>query len=117
MGPGFLGKEEVVGQIFELSLGYSRPSHYHGHASRQDFQAGMRLYLRRHQFGNTFTEDLWAALQEASGRPVAAVMSSWTRQTGYPVVRVAERRDSNGQRVLSLSQRRFLADGKPDGQC
>ena len=74
----------------------------------------MNLYLRRHQFGNTFTEDLWAALEEVSGRPVGDVMSTWTRQTGYPVVRVTERRDGS-TRVITASQRRCLADGQPDG--
>ncbi|XP_037078084.1 puromycin-sensitive aminopeptidase-like [Pollicipes pollicipes] len=85
----------------------------HEFLGHEDFKRGMNLYLRRHQFGNTFTEDLWAALEEASGKPVGDVMSSWTRQTGYPVVSVAERQEGNA-RVITASQRRCLADGKPD---
>lgn len=38
------------------------------------------------QYKNTFTEDLWAALEEASNKPVGAVMSTWTKQMGFPVV-------------------------------
>lgn len=40
------------------------------------------------QYKNTFTEDLWAALEEASNKPVGAVMSTWTKQMGFPVVQV-----------------------------
>lgn len=40
------------------------------------------------QYKNTFTEDLWAALEEASNKPVGAVMSTWTKQMGFPVVEV-----------------------------
>ena len=36
----------------------------------------------------TCSEDLWAALGEASGKPVADVMSTWTQQLGYPVLTV-----------------------------
>lgn len=72
----------------------------------QDFRKGMNIYLTRHQYKNTFTEDLWAALEEASNKPVAAVMSTWTKQMGFPVVRVKadQKPDST---FLTLSQERF----------
>ncbi len=34
------------------------------------------------------TEDLWASLEEASKKPVATVMNTWTKQMGYPVLTV-----------------------------
>ena len=34
------------------------------------------------------TEDLWEALENASGKPVATVMSTWTKQMGFPVLSV-----------------------------
>lgn len=49
----------------------------------------MHLYLSRHKYKNTFTEDLWAALGEASGKPIQAIMSSWTQQMGFPVIKVS----------------------------
>jgi len=74
----------------------------------------MNIYLTRHKYKNTFTEDLWAALEEASNKPVGAVMSTWTKQRGYPVVRVSvEQKDSTA--VLSLKQQRFCSDGQADG--
>ena len=74
----------------------------------------MKLYLTRHKYANTFTEDLWAALSEASGKPIASVMSGWTKQMGYPVIHVSSRQEGPDKRVLQLRQQRFLADGTKD---
>lgn len=35
-----------------------------------------------------FQDDLWASLSYASAKPVAAVMDTWTKQMGYPVLSV-----------------------------
>lgn len=32
------------------------------------------------------TEDLWDCLEQASGKPIAAVMGSWTKQMGFPII-------------------------------
>ncbi len=48
----------------------------------------MNLYLNKHKYSNTFTEDLWASLGEASGKPVSEIMSTWTKQMGFPVLKV-----------------------------
>ncbi|XP_019871557.2 puromycin-sensitive aminopeptidase isoform X1 [Aethina tumida] len=82
--------------------------HYIGDA---DFRKGMHLYLTRHQYKNTFTEDLWAALEEASNKPVGDVMSTWTKQMGFPVVTVEQKSCAEGGVTLSLSQSKFIADG------
>ena len=74
----------------------------------------MKLYLTRHKYGNTFTEDLWAALSEASHKPVGSIMSGWTKQMGFPVIRVTARQEGDDKRILQLSQQRFLADGTKD---
>ena len=50
------------------------------------FRDGVRRYLKAHAYANTVTADLWAALEEASGEPVAAVMDSWILQGGHPLV-------------------------------
>ncbi|XP_046659626.1 LOW QUALITY PROTEIN: puromycin-sensitive aminopeptidase-like [Homalodisca vitripennis] len=75
-----------------------------------DFRAGMYLYLTRHQYGNTFTEDLWAALEEASSKPVADVMTTWTKQMGFPVITVEKATQEGDARVFTLSQAKFCAD-------
>lgn len=77
----------------------------------------MNLYLNKHQYSNTFTEDLWAALEEASNKPVKAVMSTWTLQKGFPVITVEkETLNADGSRVLTVSQTKFTADGQADGK-
>lgn len=38
--------------------------------------------------------DLWACLADASGKPVPAVMATWTEQMGYPVLHVESERVS-----------------------
>jgi puromycin-sensitive aminopeptidase len=70
----------------------------------------MNLYLTRHQYSNTFTEDLWSALEEASKKPIHAVMSSWTKQMGFPVVKVTSEQQGSDRKVV-LSQEKFCADG------
>ena len=36
-----------------------------------------------------FLEDLWASLEHASSKPVGAVMETWTKQMGFPVLSVS----------------------------
>lgn len=85
----------------------------HSYIGDDDFRKGMNLYLERHSYANAETEDLWAALEEASNKAVRNVMSTWTKQQGFPLVKVQHRQDGN-DRVLTLSQERFLADGSVD---
>jgi len=55
----------------------------------QDFRKGMHQYLTQHQYSNTFTEDLWRSLSEASGKPIENIMGTWTKQMGFPVLKVS----------------------------
>ncbi|HLF04458.1 MAG TPA: M1 family metallopeptidase, partial [Dehalococcoidia bacterium] len=84
----------------------------------ETFRQGLHQYLSAHQYGNARTEDLWAALEETSHKPVTAMMNSWTKQVGYPVLQVQTRAAGQGVE-LSLSQERFtydrlLEEGPPD---
>ena len=49
-------------------------------------KAGLHKYLKRHEYKNALTEDLWKALGEAANQDVKTIMDSWTKQTGYPVL-------------------------------
>ncbi|KAI0099884.1 aminopeptidase 2 [Nemania sp. FL0031] len=77
------------------------------------FLSGIKLYLDRNQYGSTESEDLWSALQEATGDPIKEKMHMWTKETGYPVVTVTEVLDEEtGEvRALKLRQDRFIASG------
>ncbi len=69
------------------------------------FRDGIRLYLKKHQFNNTETSDLWDALEAASHEPVRKMMDSWIFQPGFPIIDAALSADGRG---LKLSQRRFF---------
>ncbi|CAH1105398.1 unnamed protein product [Psylliodes chrysocephalus] len=82
----------------------------------EKFREGMSLYLKRYQYGNTSTEDLWNALEEASKEPVAKIMSTWTKQMGFPLIKVETTSISDGTKV-KLSQTKFTADGTQSENC
>jgi puromycin-sensitive aminopeptidase len=67
------------------------------------FQKGISLYLKKHQFANTETSDLWAALEEASKEPVVQLMDSWIYQKGHPMISVELAGNS-----VKLGQQRFF---------
>ena len=73
------------------------------------FRTGLNVYLNRHSYQNARTTDLWTALEEASGQPVNTIMSSWTGQTGYPVLDVAASSSGDGL-ALEVRQERFVYD-------
>ncbi|KAF5656521.1 aminopeptidase 2 [Fusarium circinatum] len=76
------------------------------------FFDGAKLYLRRHQFQSTEASCLWKAWEDVTGEPVAASMSVWIKEAGFPVVRVSERLDESGNVAgVRLFQQRFVASG------
>lgn len=69
---------------------------------------GLKHYFDAHKFHNATGADLWAALSDASGMDVGAIMNSWLEQPGYPVV-TAKVVDGK----LTLSQQQFfIGQGK-----
>ena len=54
----------------------------------ETFRDGIRIYLQRHAYSNASTQDLWSALEAASGEPVGEIMDTWILQGGYPLITV-----------------------------
>ena len=104
-------RADEVNQIFD-AISYSKGScvlrMISKYCGEKDFLEGIRRYIKKHAYGNTKTEDLWAALEDASGKPVQKVMDIWTKHVGYPVVTVAE---NNDQKSIHVKQNRFLRTG------
>ena len=50
------------------------------------FQKALAAYIKRYAYSNAKTDDLWAVLEEKSGEPVKSLMTTWTKQQGYPVI-------------------------------
>ncbi|GBE25097.1 aminopeptidase N [bacterium BMS3Bbin02] len=74
------------------------------------FRAGISAYLVKHSYANTVTSDLWDALEEVSGEPVAEMMDGWIYQGGYPRLNAAEAED--GTVELTQDHYRFLGGGE-----
>ena len=46
----------------------------------------MASYMKKYAYSNAKTEDLWAVLEKETGEPVKDLMTTWTKQKGYPVI-------------------------------
>src|SRR5690606_12981498 len=69
------------------------------------FRDGVRAYIKRHAYGNTVTDDLWAALDAASPKDVSKVAHDFTLQAGVPLIRAEAAAGG-----ITLTQDRFAAD-------
>lgn len=79
------------------------------------FRQGCSIYMHRHAFANTETNDLWSALQDAVDKaglniPVGKMMETWVFQQGFPLISVSTGSDSS----ITLSQQafRYLKDSQ-----
>ncbi len=75
------------------------------HLGPERFRDGVRHYLKKHEYGNTETSDLWDALEEVTGEPVRSTMDAWIYQRGYPIVNVKQ---CDGCTKTILTQQRFF---------
>jgi aminopeptidase N len=81
------------------------------YVGEEDFRTGVRNYINAHRYGNARTEDLWAAIQAASGQPVLEIARSFTGQPGFPLVSANAGPCRRGEQMqLALTQRRFAMD-------
>jgi aminopeptidase N len=95
------------------------------------FRRGVNAYLRKFEYSNATAEDFWAAMAQASGRPVDRIMPTFVNQAGAPLVEVkaecitpsaqpvSKSKSKRSRRTIqphpktqiTLSQTRFFADG------
>jgi aminopeptidase N len=101
---------DEIRTIFD-TISYSKGSsvihmleHYLG---RETFRDGLRLYLKKHAYGNTDTVDLWKSLEEASKKPVKKFMHAWTSLPGYPIVHASVK-----PKEVTISQQRFIVSSQ-----
>ncbi|XP_066600502.1 aminopeptidase A isoform X2 [Prorops nasuta] len=79
---------------------------------QETFYTAISSYLNKFAYQNAETADLFKILQEAIGSKInlTAIMDTWTRQKGFPVLTV---RKGQGNKYI-LTQKRFLSD--PDAE-
>ena len=80
------------------------------------FRRGMEQYLNKFAYKNAVTEDLWDSLESASQKPVRRLMSGWTSQKGFPWLSASVSCVDSKSVKLSLTQRRFTADGRTSSE-
>lgn len=112
-----VGHPSEIDEIFD-AISYSKGASVirmlHEYIGETDFKTGLNTYLTKFKYSNGRTDDLWEHLEKASKKPVSRVMSTWTKQMGYPVVTVTAEQTKSSQKVLKLSQKKFTADGSED---
>ncbi|ODN01106.1 Aminopeptidase N [Orchesella cincta] len=89
-----------------------------GFLTRETLRKGLQAYLKKMSFQGAQQEDLFESLEEAAvadnrlpaGLNMADIMSSWTLQSGFPLVRVQIANET----AITVSQERFLNDGAED---
>lgn len=71
------------------------------------FYNAISTYLNKYAYLNAETADLFNILQDAVGEKlnITAIMDTWTRQEGYPVINVQK-----SENKFILYQKRFLID-------
>src|ERR1700694_1989953 len=110
--------KSIVGNSFDANTSYRKGPAIlrmlETYLGEEAFRKGIRDYIRTHAYGNATTTDLWASLENASGKPLTAIAASFTTQPGVPLGRV-ESRCQLGQTVVTLTQRRFTID-YPDAE-
>jgi aminopeptidase N len=79
----------------------------------EPWRRGVQAYIRAHRLSNTQTDDLWAAVEKATGKPVAAIAHDFTLQPGVPLIRVESAACRGTRTLLSLRQSEFSRD-RPD---
>lgn len=105
-----------INQIFD-AISYSKGASVirmlNAYLGPDKFAEGVSAYLVKHSYGNAKTTDLWDALSASSGKNVAAMMQQWTKDVGYPMVRITgETYDAEKKLMtLQLSQTRFILAG------
>ena len=111
---------QTVNTIDEANLAFDTITYNKGQAvirmleayvGEDAFRDGVRAYLNERLYGNAATEDLWRAVQAASGQPVLDVARNFTSQVGYPII-TAQARCANdgGALAIDMTQSRFAMD-------
>jgi aminopeptidase N len=71
---------------------------------------GVRAYVARHRLGNTQSDDLWRAVEQAARRPVTAIAHDFTLNPGVPLIHVASGTCQRGQTQVVVHQAQFSRD-------
>jgi len=100
------GGEHVVINVSTAPIIYSKGGsilrQIEGYIGSENFQKGLRHYLKTYQYANAASQDLWNSLEKVSEQPIGKMMKSWIEQPGFPMISI----EKKGNKLL-LTQQRF----------
>ncbi|PVU95982.1 hypothetical protein BB561_001475 [Smittium simulii] len=109
-------KAEEIFQIFDTisyNKGASLIKMLSVYMGPDKFNKGVKEYLNRYKYKNASTNELWETLSKFSDKNVSQLMSSWTKNMGYPILTVEE--SKNGQSI-TVTQNRYFTSGNTTDQ-
>ncbi|KAG6476954.1 hypothetical protein ZIOFF_066204 [Zingiber officinale] len=80
----------------------------------ESLQKSIAAYIKRYSYLNAKTEDLWNVIQEEINEPIGDMMSTWTKQEGYPVINVMLTGNVLEINQIGLTIVDLIADAKPE---
>jgi puromycin-sensitive aminopeptidase len=113
----YLSSTKKEARFYPYSQGASVIRMLHNYMGKDAFCRGMNMYLKEHSYKNTLTEDLWRSLSDASQKPVAEVMSTWTSQMGFPVITVEKTKMEDGKIIMVKPQNKILNANRQISIC
>lgn len=83
---------DEISSLFDGAIVYGKGGRLIGmlrqYVGEEAFRKGLKQYFERYAYKNTEGENLWQALEDASGKPVRDFMNKWVLRAGYPIVHV-----------------------------
>jgi aminopeptidase N len=71
---------------------------------------GVRKYIKAHAYGNAVSDNLWAAVDSVSDKPITQIAHDFTLQPGIPMIKVESATCAGGNTTVQLSQGEFTRD-------
>lgn len=101
-----------INQIFD-ALSYSKAASVlrmlSDFVGEEKFLKGVSLYLKKHLYRNTVTNDLFEGISAATGVDSVRLMDNWIKKIGFPLITVTE-----GPSSIHVRQDRFIETGHAD---
>jgi tricorn protease interacting factor F2/3 len=100
------GGEHVVINVSTAPIIYNKGGsilrQIQGYIGADNFQKGLKHYLKTYEYANAASQHLWDSFEKTSEQPIRKMMKSWIEQAGFPLVSVKRKGNK-----LELNQKRF----------
>ena len=81
-----------------------------GYIGEENFQKGLRHYLKTFEYDCAASQDLWQSFETVTRQPIGELMQSWIEQPGYPKITAGRQ---NGRLKLEQQRFTFLPEASP----